>query len=249
MSTHLTNTEQKEFHKAAIEGNLDWVRSILEREPDVSIQDHTQFTPLMHAASHGHIDIVCELLTPCLRHVEATWLIQHAFEAAAEKAQVETARLLVDIGADPDWAFIGMQDYWERCPICYHRCCPGARNVCVHWICGSDNLGFTWFRHDELAFDNDVDELVSRVNLLVELESHRELLETAPPIIRAVLDRALELGRFYWASDSRVAVTEWHSRGPVLDHGQHFYSSNPDLAYEVSEQASVAIAWLDRHGC
>lgn len=248
MSTKLTNAEQEEFHRAAIEGDLDWIRSILARKPDVSIQDQSQFTPLMHAASHGHIDVVRELLNPCLCHTEATWLIQHAFEAAAETAQVETARLLIDIGADPDWAFIGMQDYWERCPICYHRCRPGARNVCVHWICSSDNLGFNWFRHDDLAFDNEVDELVSRLNTLVAMEDHTDFLDVCPPAIRSILDRALELGRFYWASDSRVVVTHWHSRGPVLDHGQHFYSSNPDLPREISDNALIAIRWLDRHG-
>ena len=246
MNNTLSPSEQQAFHHAAQVGDLAAIRDMLAIHPDVFIQDEDHFTPLMHAAAAGHLPVVRALLTPCLHHPEAPWMVQHAFEVAAEKGQVDVARLLIDIGADPDWAFIGMQDYWERCPVCYQRCCPGARKVCDHWLCSSDTIGFTWFQDETQNFEEDVHELMACVHHLAEHGQLQHLLGECPQVLRDMLDRVQQLGPLYWTCDSRVATINWFSRNPLLDHGKHFYTTDPHLAVEVAATARKAVDWLQQ---
>lgn len=247
MGILLNRTEQQAFLTAARQGDRSAILRILEREPDVNIEDENHYTPLMHAASSGQMEVVRMLLPSCVGHEEAVWLVQQAFEVAAESGHPKIARLLIDIGADPEWAFVGMQDYWERCPICLARCCPGARRVCSHWVCSSDSMGFTWFSSESENFELPVEEVVSLAHELFQRADAAELLARCPPRFRDVLLEVRRHGIYYWAMDRGVHVNRWETKGPVGDSGLHFYAEDPRLALRVLEKAKAVIHWLRGH--
>jgi hypothetical protein len=247
MGVVLNKTEKQEFLAAAAEGDRSAILRILDRFPDVFVEDENHFTPLMHAAAGGHGELVQILLPHYIAHEEATWLVQQAFEAAAEEHHAAIARLLIDIGADPDWAFVGMQDYWERCPICLARCCPGARKVCAHWVCSSDTMGFTWFLSEAENFEAEVEELVSLAVEFFQAENLEEMLMSCPKRFREVLVRIRRHGRYYWAMSEGVYVNRWETKGTPTDSGFHFYATDPRHPVCVREKALAVIAWLYRN--
>ena len=238
---------QKSFTNAICKCDASTVRSMLEHQPDVAAADANHYTALMHAAATGDLSIVRLLLPLCIAHEEAAWLVQQAFEVAVEAENPKTARFLIDIGADPDWEFVGMAGGWERCPVCLSRCSPSSQRVCAHWICTSDAMGFTWFVSEPDNFDVEVEELVSLAFDFFAHPDAESLFLRCPERFRSVLVQIEEHGRFYWALDEHVVVKRQPKSKPGAFSDLHFYGTTPRLGSRIKARAISLSHWIRLH--
>jgi ankyrin repeat protein len=101
-----------QLYEAAASGNADRVRELIEGRAKPDGRPSGEPTPLIAAASRGHVDVIRVLLAegagPNFRHGgsrEGTT----ALAEAVQNKQVEAARLLVDAGADVN--FVSSTDY------------------------------------------------------------------------------------------------------------------------------------------
>jgi len=88
------------LHAAAEEGNIDTLKSLLERGVDINAHDTSNQTPLDRAAAKGNVDIV-RLLIERGAKVDSRdkrgWTPLHE---SSQYGQLEVSRVLLDHGAD-----------------------------------------------------------------------------------------------------------------------------------------------------
>ncbi len=238
---------QQDLAAAIISNDRRAVRDLLDQNPDVEATDANHYTALMHAAASGDLEIVRLLLPICVAHEEAVWLVQQAFEVAVETGHPRIAHLLIDIGADPDWAFVGMAQGWERCPICLTRCCPSTHRICAHWICTSDAQGFTWFASEREDFEVEVDELVSLAFDFFARPDADELFSRCPAGFQTILRRIEEHGRYYWALDEQIHLKRHDGNASLEEPDLHFYGTAPRLGSRIKARAISLAHWLRIH--
>lgn len=244
MPAGISKVEQNRFLKAAAAGAESVIDCMLARNCEITVEDEQGYTPLMLAAANGHTRIVRLLLPHCLKHPDASELIQGAFEAAVTSGHRDLAQLLIDIGVDPDTALDGMEAYWEPCPICAATCCPAAGRVCPHWVCASSSLGFGWFGRQEEDFDEEVEELFGLVEDLFLSRHEDAVIKASPPELQELIRSIEAHGRYYWASGTNVQLVRWEKDGELADAGYHFYHRDPNFCARVKEQAQRALGWF-----
>jgi ankyrin repeat protein len=101
MGTHWFEREQ--LHFAAGDGDLEGVKRLLQQGADPNAFDDLGWTPLIHAAKRGHVDLVACLLAAGAE-VDARDEARAGNTALAEVAaecSLAMARTLIDAGADP----------------------------------------------------------------------------------------------------------------------------------------------------
>ncbi|HEV2547810.1 MAG TPA: ankyrin repeat domain-containing protein [Stellaceae bacterium] len=95
--------EQEQLHFAAGDGDLETVKRLLQQGADLNAFDDLGWTPLIHAAKRGHVDVVRCLLAAGAQ-VDARDEARAGNTALAEVAaecSLEMAKALVEAGADP----------------------------------------------------------------------------------------------------------------------------------------------------
>jgi ankyrin repeat protein len=95
--------EREQLHFAAGDGDLETVKRLLQHGADPNAFDDLGWTPLIHAAKRGHVDVVVCLLAAGAKvdardeaHASNTALAEVAAECS-----LEMAKTLIDAGADP----------------------------------------------------------------------------------------------------------------------------------------------------
>jgi uncharacterized protein len=98
--------EQEQLHFAAADGDLEMVKRLLQEGAAPNAFDDLGWTPLIHAAKRGHLDVVRCLLAAGAQ-VDARDAARAGNTALAEVAaecSLEMAKALVEAGADPSIA-------------------------------------------------------------------------------------------------------------------------------------------------
>ncbi|MDQ3800415.1 MAG: ankyrin repeat domain-containing protein [Acidobacteriota bacterium] len=91
---------QREFAKAASNGNIEWMKSFLARGADVNTAGAGSGLPIINAAANGHTEAVRFLLDNGA-DVNAKYKFEStALIAAAGNGHLETVKLLLSRGAD-----------------------------------------------------------------------------------------------------------------------------------------------------
>ena len=99
----------RSLHAAAEEGNIDTLRSLLERGADINARDATNQIPLHRAAAKGHVDVVLLLIE---RGAEVDscdnwgWTPLHR---SSREGHLEVSRTLLDYGANVN---ARQQNHW-----------------------------------------------------------------------------------------------------------------------------------------
>jgi ankyrin repeat protein len=95
--------EREQLHFASGDGDLQAVKRLLQQGADPNAFDDLGWTPLIHAAKRGHLDVVRCLLAAGAK-VDARDEARVGNTALAEVAaecSLEMAKALVEAGADP----------------------------------------------------------------------------------------------------------------------------------------------------
>ena len=95
--------DREQLHFASGDGDLETVKRLLQQGLDPNAFDDLGWTPLIHAAKRGHLDVVRCLLAAGAQ-VDARDKARAGNTALAEVAaecSLEMAKALVDAGAEP----------------------------------------------------------------------------------------------------------------------------------------------------
>ena len=92
-----------DLHTAAVKGNLERVRLLVEQGADKDKFDSNGDTPLRLASYHGHLDVV-KYLVEQGASLEKDNIDFTPLASAACNGQLEVARYLLEQGADRDKA-------------------------------------------------------------------------------------------------------------------------------------------------
>lgn len=138
-----------------------------------------------------------------------------------------------------------MEDGYFPCPICNAPNCPGAYDVCEHYVCtlGGWEAEYDFIEQAETVYD-----------LLQDMSDEQEVkVFQAPEPLLSLLKEARE-SRDFWANDEDVDEVDWDvsnsSGGPceLGGEGSYLYHKNPgEFETRVSEKIQQALAWLKQH--
>jgi ankyrin repeat protein len=95
--------DREQLHAAAGDGDLESVKRLLHQGADPNAFDDLGWTPLIHAAKRGHLDVVTCLLAAgaAVDAREEARAGNTALAEVAAECSLEMAQALVDAGADP----------------------------------------------------------------------------------------------------------------------------------------------------
>jgi ankyrin repeat protein len=90
--------EKERLHFAAGRGDLPAVKELIAEGRDINAFDELSWTPLQHAAMHGHTDVVRYLIVNAHNEEKSGDTV---LKRVAQTCSWEMAGILVDAGADP----------------------------------------------------------------------------------------------------------------------------------------------------
>ena len=130
---YATDEEMGSLHAAAEEGNVDLVKSLLERGADINDRDAYGGTPLYRAAAQGNVEVV-DLLIEQGAEVDSPnnqgWTPLHI---ASQPGHLEAARVLIDHDANVN---ARQQNHWT--PIHFSAINDHLELVKLLLECGAD---------------------------------------------------------------------------------------------------------------
>lgn len=238
----------KQYKRKWVRAQIVRLISLLDSDtpPDDTLTDG--LFPLELAVKTG----LAGMVQAFLNKGQPAYVIQQAFELAADSQQVEIARLLVNAGANYNLNYHYDEGPGQRCPICFTNIQPSKRNYCNHWICRSQTnwkgnlfLEFSASSGIHTVSEAPLSELAFLLSPAIAEENlFNQLVEAASGRVKELIQAVRTQGVLYWTHRQELVTEPINYAQTSVIHYDYF-SPDTNFINKINSEVYEALGWLE----